>query len=77
LTQQAVEFIRKSLEAPGKTPYGKKPEALAAAAVYLVARLNGYEVSQTDVAEVVNLKESTVRKLYRFLMDGMVVVVDV
>ncbi|MGC9210396.1 MAG: hypothetical protein ACP5FT_03945 [Acidilobus sp.] len=77
LTQQAVEFIRKSLEVPGKTPYGKKPEALAAAAVYLVARLNGFEVSQTDVANVVNLKESTVRKLYRFLMDGMVVVVDV
>ena len=77
LSVQAMDFIRKSLQIPGKTPYGKKPEALAAASVYLVARLNGYEVSQTQVAEVVNLKESTVRKLYRFLMDGMVVVVEV
>jgi len=77
LSTQALDFVRKSLSVAGKTPYGKKPEALAAAAVYLVARLNGYEVSQTDVANVVNLKESTVRKLYRFLMDGMVVVVDV
>ncbi len=75
--QQALEFIRKSLEVTWKTPYGKRPEAIAAASVYLVARLHGYEVSQSDVAKVVGIKESTVRKLYRFLMDGMVVLVDV
>ncbi|WP_048812753.1 TFIIB-type zinc ribbon-containing protein [Acidilobus saccharovorans] len=77
VVQDSLNFIRKSLGVAGKTPYGKKPEALAAAAVYLVARLNGYEISQSDVAKVVGIKESTVRKLYRFLMDNMVVVVDV
>ena len=74
---QALDFVRKSLSVPGKTPYGKKPEAIAAAAVYLVARLNGFEVSQSDVARAVDLKESTVRKLYRYLMSDVVVVVDV
>jgi transcription initiation factor TFIIB len=77
VAQDALRFIRESLSTPGKTPYGKKPEALAAAAVYMVARLYGYEISQSDVAKVVGIKESTVRKLYRFLMDDMTVVVDV
>ncbi|MEM0491225.1 MAG: transcription initiation factor IIB family protein [Acidilobaceae archaeon] len=73
--KDALEFLRVALKS-GKTLYGKKPETVAAAIVYLVARLHGYEnISQSTVAERVKIKESNVRKLYRYLMDGMVVMV--
>ncbi len=77
VANDSLTFIRTSLRSGNKVPYGKRPEAIAAAAVYLVARLHGYDISQASVAKVVNLKESTVRKLYRFLMSDMTVVVDV
>ncbi|MFN4045725.1 MAG: hypothetical protein ACK4H7_00085 [Acidilobaceae archaeon] len=73
--RDAMEFIRSTLKS-GKNLYGKRPETIAAAAVYLVARLHGYEnVNQNVIAEKLKIKESNVRKLYRYLMDGMVVLV--
>lgn len=73
--RDAMEFIR-AAQRNGKNLYGKRPETIAAAAVYLVARLHGYEhINQSSVAKVVKIKESNVRKLYRYLMDGMVVLV--
>jgi len=73
--RDAMEFIR-ATQRNGKNLYGKRPETIAAAAVYLVARLHGYEnINQSVVAKVVKIKESNVRKLYRYLMDGMVVLV--
>ena len=57
---------------------GKAPEAVAAAAVYLAARLLGREdVTQRAIGEVVRLRESMVRKHYRYLMDGLVIIVYV
>ncbi|MFZ8795270.1 MAG: hypothetical protein ACO2O2_15515 [Acidilobaceae archaeon] len=71
----AMEFIR-ATQRNRKNLYGKRPETIAAAAVYLVARLYGYDhVNQDMVARVVKIKGSNVRKLYRYLMDGMVVLV--
>ncbi len=73
--RDSMDFIKATLKA-GKNLYGKRPETIAAAAVYLVARLHGYEnVNQNVIAEKLKIKESNVRKLYRYLMDGMVVLV--
>ena len=73
----ALEFVKASLSS-GKNLYGKKPETIAAAAVYLAARLYGHEnVNQSSIARVVKIKESNVRKLYRYLMDGVVVLVAI
>lgn len=75
IRRDAMEFI-KVAQKNGKNLYGKRPETIAAAAVYLVARLHGHEnINQSTVAKVVKIKESNVRKLYRYLMDGMVVIV--
>lgn len=73
--RDAMEFIR-ATQKNGKNLYGKRPETIAAAAVYLVARLHGHDnVNQNVVAKIVKIRESNVRKLYRYLMDGMVVLV--
>ncbi len=75
IRRSAMEFV-KAAQRNGKNLYGKKPETIAAAAVYLTARLYGYDnVNQDIVARVVKIKGSNVRKLYRYLMDGMVVLV--
>ena len=71
----SMEFVRTVVE-NNKSLIGKRPEIIAAASVYLVARLYGYEnVTQKVVAEIVGAKESNVRKIYRFLMDNTVVMV--
>ncbi len=71
----SLEFIKAVMENK-KTLVGKRPEIIAAASVYLVARLYGYEnITQKTVAEVVRVKESNVRKIYRYLIDDMVVLV--
>ncbi|MCX8165675.1 MAG: transcription initiation factor IIB family protein [Acidilobaceae archaeon] len=73
--RDSMRFVEAAIKS-GKNLYGKKPETIAAAAVYLVARLYGYEhVNQSLVAEKVKIKESNVRKIYRYLIDGMVVLV--
>lgn len=73
--REAIEFI-KTAQKNGKNLYGKRPETIAAAAVYLVARLYGRDdVNQNVVAKIVKIRESNVRKLYRYLMDSMVVLV--
>ncbi|MCE4607491.1 MAG: transcription initiation factor IIB family protein [Caldisphaeraceae archaeon] len=76
IIEQSIAFIRESTTI-NKTLYGKRPEAVAAAAVYLIARLNNREISQKDVAKSVGIKESTVRKLYKFLITNMAIVVSV
>ncbi|MGC9134009.1 MAG: hypothetical protein C0171_05990 [Caldisphaera sp.] len=72
--EESIRFVNNSIMS-GKTLYGKKPEAIAAAAVYLISRLNGYDISQKEIANSVSIKESTVRKLYKFLIGNMAVVV--
>ncbi len=73
----AVKFVRAALHM-GKRFDGKKPEAIAAAAVYFAARILNYEdVTQKRVAEVFGLTETNVRKAYRKLIEDTVVVVFV
>ncbi|BAN90022.1 transcription initiation factor IIB family protein [Aeropyrum camini] len=77
----ALEFVRVSLKAGSganiKTFHGKKSAALAAAAVYLAARLLNYDVSQKKIASMLELKESNIRKHYRFLIDNVAIIVYV
>ena len=80
LARKVVEASLRAERRPGlrKDLHGKKPEAVAAAAVYLAARLLGREdVTQRAIGEVVRLRESMVRKHYRYLMDGIVILVYV
>ncbi|MCE4601479.1 MAG: hypothetical protein F7C38_08015 [Desulfurococcales archaeon] len=62
----------------GKSLYGRKPEAIAAAVVYLIARLHGFEhVTQKTVANVYKLSEANVRKTFRYLLEDTVIIVGV
>lgn len=72
----ASEIIDKIVEM-GKSLEGRRPEALAGAAVYLAARLHGHRVSQRDVAKVLSVMESTIRKQFRFVLSDLVIVVKV
>jgi transcription initiation factor TFIIB len=72
----ASEIIDKIVEM-GKGLEGRRPEAIAGAAVYLAARLHGYRVSQRDVARVLSVMESTIRKQFRFILSDLVIVVKV
>ena len=73
----AYHFVNAVISS-GKNLYGKRPETVAAAAVYLASRIYGYDnVNQRVLAETVNIKESNVRKLYRYLIDDMVVIVTI
>ena len=77
LASKVLEGSMRAERAPGqkKDLHGKKPEAVAAASVYLAARLLGYEITQKQVADAARIKESNVRKHYRFLIDNIVVLV--
>lgn len=72
----ASRIIDKVVEM-GKGLEGRRPEALAGAAVYLAARLLGYRISQRDVARVLSVMESTIRKQFRFILSDIVIVVKV
>jgi transcription initiation factor TFIIB len=72
----AMEIIDKIVEM-GKSVEGRKPEALAGAAVYLAAHLLDYRVSQRDVARVLSIKESAIRKQFRFILSNLVILVKV
>jgi transcription initiation factor TFIIB len=80
LARRIVEESLKAERKPGqrKDLNGKRPEAIAAASVYLSARLLGYDnVTQKSVASAVKLKDNNVRKHYRFLIDNVAIVVYV
>ena len=75
LRPPTMKFLEAVVRA-GKSLYGRRPEAVAAAAVYLIARLNGYEhVTQKLVASVYNLSEANVRKTFRYLLEDIVIIV--
>ncbi len=75
LRSPTMKFLEAVVRA-GKSLYGRRPEAVAAAAVYLIARLNGYEnVTQKLVASVYNLSEANVRKTFRYLLEDIVIIV--
>jgi len=79
LAEKAVKFVQSVVSAhPGKSLSGRKPEAIAAAAVYFIARIFDYnEITQARVAEVFGLSEANVRKALRYLLRDVVVLVGV
>jgi len=77
LRTPALRFLETAMKS-GKSLWGRKPEAVAAAVVYLVARLHGYEnITQKTVASVYKLSEANVRKTFRYLLEDMVMIVGV
>ncbi len=73
----AMKFLEIALR-HGKSLSGRKPEAVAAALVYLIARIHGYDhITQRVVAEEFKLSEANVRKAFRYLLEDMVIVVGV
>ncbi len=70
IATRSSQLLRILVNVFHKSLAGKKPEAIAAAMVYMVARLHNYEVKQSDVARSVSLKENNVRKAFRFLLSG-------
>ncbi len=61
----------------GKNLHGRQPEAVAGAVLYLVAHLNNYKISQRRIADALGVVESSIRKQYKYLLEDMVMVVEI
>ena len=73
----ALRFVKAYLDSGNGrgSLYGRKPEFIAAAAVYFAARIRNYNITQKQVADVFRLSEANVRKTLRLLLSDRVVVV--
>ncbi|MFB6102784.1 MAG: transcription initiation factor IIB family protein [Haloplanus sp.] len=67
-TRQARELLRSSRERGVHS--GKSPVGLAAAAVYAAALLTNETVTQSEVSEVANISEVTIRNRYKELLEA-------
>ena len=67
-TRQARELLRSSREAGVHS--GKSPVGLAAAAIYAAALLTNEKVTQSEVSEVANISEVTIRNRYHELLEA-------
>ena len=65
--RQARELLRNAKEAGIHS--GKSPVGLAAAAVYAAALLTNEKVTQSEVSEVANISEVTIRNRYKELLE--------
>ena len=54
-----------------KITAGKDPVGLASAAVYYAALLNGYKITQRDIANAAEITEVTVRNRCKYLMEDL------
>ena len=72
LSEEAERRARELLEAASETGTisGKSPVGLAAAAVYAAALLTNEKVTQSDVSEVADISEVTIRNRYKELLDA-------
>ncbi|MCE4624359.1 MAG: hypothetical protein F7C35_00640 [Desulfurococcales archaeon] len=70
----AMMLVEKSVK-NGKSLSGKYPEAIAAASIYIVARLLSFEINQKDIAKLAMISETNVRKAFRFLVEDQAIVV--
>ncbi|MEF8784204.1 MAG: transcription initiation factor IIB [Haloarculaceae archaeon] len=66
--RQARELLDAAKE--GGTTSGKSPVGLAAAAVYAAALLTNEKVTQSQVSEVANISEVTIRNRYKELLEA-------
>jgi transcription initiation factor TFIIB len=67
-SRQARELLRASREQGVHS--GKSPVGLAAAAVYAAALLTNETVTQSEVSEVANISEVTIRNRYKELLEA-------
>ncbi|MEF8857033.1 MAG: transcription initiation factor IIB family protein, partial [Haloplanus sp.] len=67
-TRQARELLRSSRDRGVHS--GKSPVGLAAAAVYAAALLTNETVTQSEVSEVANISEVTIRNRYKELLEA-------
>jgi transcription initiation factor TFIIB len=67
-SRQARELLRASRERGVHS--GKSPVGLAAAAVYAAALLTNETVTQSEVSEVANISEVTIRNRYKELLEA-------
>ena len=72
LSEEAGREARQLLEAAKKsgTISGKSPVGLAAAAVYAAALLTNEKVTQSEVSEVADISEVTIRNRYKELLEA-------
>jgi transcription initiation factor TFIIB len=72
LSEEAGREARKLLEAATEagTISGKSPVGLAAAAVYAAALLTNEKVTQSEVSEVADISEVTIRNRYKELLEA-------
>jgi len=75
LISKVAEKIILSSYNNGKDFYGKLAESIAAAAVYMSARLSDYSIGQRDTALLANVNETNVRKSFRFLVEDQVILI--
>jgi len=68
VSRQARELLRSSRERGVHS--GKSPVGLAAAAVYAAALLTNETVTQSEVSEVANISEVTIRNRYKELLEA-------
>lgn len=76
LEERASRLLRDVLEVGGKSLCGHKPEAVAAAIVYIASRLYGFEVNQKSVAKALGIRDTTLRKQQKFLVNGVVLLIE-
>ena len=67
-SRQARELLRASRERGVHS--GKSPVGLAAAAIYAAALLTNEKVTQSEVSEVANISEVTIRNRYHELLEA-------
>ncbi|MCE4627607.1 MAG: hypothetical protein F7C34_00450, partial [Desulfurococcales archaeon] len=75
IAKKMSEYILVSSIRNGKTLHGKSAEAIAAALLYISARLVNVDVSQKQLARMLGISETNVRKAFKFLVDGQAIIV--
>jgi transcription initiation factor TFIIB len=72
LSDESERRARQLLDAASETGTisGKSPVGLAAAAVYAAALLTNEKVTQSEVSEVADISEVTIRNRYKELLDA-------
>ncbi|MFB6192496.1 MAG: transcription initiation factor IIB family protein, partial [Haloarculaceae archaeon] len=72
LSDEAERRARQLIDAArdGGLLSGKSPVGLAAAAVYAAALLTNEKVTQSEVSEVANISEVTIRNRYKELLEA-------
>jgi transcription initiation factor TFIIB len=72
LSEEAERQARELLESAkaGGVHSGKSPVGLAAAAIYAAALLTNEKVTQSEVSEVTDVSEVTIRNRYKELLDA-------